>query len=230
MRHMCAARTTYHHGDLESALLAEAVAQVRERGVEKVSLRGLAQAVGVSPSAAYQHFPDKAALLTAVGTWAFAELWRRMRERMDAVTLEGDAGAVARFGAIGATYVSFAVTEPHLFRHKFGGQMVDAAPKGEHAVALAEQGEENAHSLLLAVIADLAGRGLLRPGIGTAEGLDMAVWSLVHGFSWLAVEGHLVLAELRDVFVLLGRMTLRDEVLAELDLEQTVRESGLAPS
>src|ERR687884_904904 len=117
----------YHHGALEQALIDEAVRQVRERGAEQVSLRGLAQTIGVSPSAAYQHFPDKAALLYAVCGAGFTELTRRMTEAVDAVTAGGDAGAIDRFLAVGRTYVQFAVAEPHLFRHMFGAASAKAS-------------------------------------------------------------------------------------------------------
>src|ERR671938_1127021 len=112
-------KSRYHHGALEHALVTEAVAQVRERGADQVSLRGLAQTIGVSPSAAYQHFPDKASLLLAVCGAGFTELTRRMAEAVDAVTAEGDAGAIDRFLAVGRVYLEFAVAEPHLFRHMF---------------------------------------------------------------------------------------------------------------
>src|SRR3954454_20349549 len=114
-----APKTRYHHGSLESALVGEAVHQVRERGADQVSLRGLAQTIGVSPSAAYQHFPDKAALLLAVCGAGFTELTRRMTEAVEAVTADGDAGAIDRLLAVGRVYLDFAVAEPHLFRHMF---------------------------------------------------------------------------------------------------------------
>ena len=72
-----ATKPRYHHGALEQALVDEALRQIRERGADQVSLRGLAQAVGVSPSAAYQHFPDKAALMVAVCAAEGAELAER---------------------------------------------------------------------------------------------------------------------------------------------------------
>src|SRR4051795_6078350 len=113
-------KARYHHGALESALVDEAVRQVRERGAEQVSLRGLAQTIGVSPSAAYQHFPDKAALLNAVCFAGSDELGRLMEGAVSAVPDDGIAGAIGRFHAVGRAYVDFARLEPHLFRHVFG--------------------------------------------------------------------------------------------------------------
>jgi len=230
-------RPRYHHGALATALLTEAVAQVRARGVDQVSLRGLAQQIGVSPSAAYQHFPDKSALLVAVGEWAFDELAARMRAAMATVALDGDAGAVARFAAIGRAYVGFAAGEPHLFRHMFGGLLVQhlplvptaagqagpAGPAGPAEVAgavadgLPEQ--DSAHGILLERLAELERRGLLRPGVGVPVALDVLTWSLVHGFSALVIEGYLPLEAGEQLLLLYGRLVLRDDVMAGLDLD-----------
>lgn len=53
------ARSTYHHGDLRAALLAEAAALVAERGAAGVSLRELARRAGVSHAAPAHHFTDR---------------------------------------------------------------------------------------------------------------------------------------------------------------------------
>src|SRR5438270_11869402 len=103
-----ASKPRYHHGALEQALVDEAVRQVRERGTDQVSLRGIAQIIGVSPSAAYQHFPDKAALLQAVREAGTGELGRRMHAAVDAVAEDGDVGAARRLQAVGRAYVEFA--------------------------------------------------------------------------------------------------------------------------
>lgn len=207
------AKLRYHHGALEQALVDEAVRQVRERGTDQVSLRGLAQIIGVSPSAAYQHFPDKAALLMAVCQQGFEELSGRMTSAVDAVTTEGDAGAVGRFLAVGTTYVEFAVAEPHLFRHMFGA----ASAKGsqfthpeDYADARWKEGGADPYDILLARLAELSGRRLLRPGL-EGQGLDVFAWSLVHGFSTLVVEELLPLETGEPVLMLFGRLVLTDD-------------------
>ncbi|MFT3975751.1 MAG: helix-turn-helix domain-containing protein, partial [Sphingomonas bacterium] len=52
----------YHHGDLRAALVAEGLLLIEEQGADDLSLRELARRVGVSATAVYRHFPDKAAL------------------------------------------------------------------------------------------------------------------------------------------------------------------------
>jgi AcrR family transcriptional regulator len=220
---MRSATKPYHHGALERALTDEAVRQVRERGTEQVSLRGIAQTVGVSPSAAYQHFPDKAALLHAVCMAGSEELADRMTAGVDAVQAEGDAGTVERFLAVGQAYVEFARAEPHLFRHIFGpsGAEVHDAMAFPTTPAEGEAGPNpepemaRAYAILLERIAELAERGLLRPGIEETP-LDVLAWSLVHGFSSLVVDGFLPFEAGTGVLRLFGRLVLTDEAFATL--------------
>jgi AcrR family transcriptional regulator len=160
------ANTRYHHGDLFEALAAEAFDQVRARGTDAVSLRAVAQAVGVSASAAYHHFPDKN-----------AELDRRSAAASDAVPGSGLPAAVARMRAIGAAYIQFAGEEPHLFRHVFGFycdvSMSKELPEGS-----------STYQLLCDTLDEMQRLGKLR----RREGLDMLAWTSVHGFASLMID------------------------------------------
>jgi AcrR family transcriptional regulator len=200
-----AGKPRYHHGALEQALVDEAVRQIRERGADQVSLRGLAQTIGVSPSAAYQHFPDKAALLGAVCMASGDLLAAHMQAAVDAVPDEGDAGAIGRFLATGRAYLSFALQEPHLFRHLFGPAGAQDGLGEPH-----DHDDYDAYGILLARLGELAERGLLRPGVGGDPALDVLSWSLVHGFSSLTVEGHLPVEAGEPLLVLFGRLVLTD--------------------
>ena len=167
----------YHHGALADALLAEAVRQVRASGGDRVTLRGVATAVGVSPSAAYNHFADKDALLAAVAATGQAELDARIVAAAERGG-DDDAAAIARLRAIALAYIGFAHDDPNLFRHAFG-------PHLEHGNGGA--GVSVAYATLNQVLDDLDVRGLLRPG--ARPGLDLVVWSTVHGFAGIALEG-----------------------------------------
>ena len=170
------AATSYHHGSLAAALIDEGVAQVRERGAERVSLRALAATVGVSPSAAYQHFGDKDDLLLAVGRRGFDQLAARMQAGIDAVTGSDPAAALARMSATGTAYVGFAAEEPHLFRLMFG-PLCRKPEDGEHG---------GAYTILQQRLAELEELGLLR--VPADEALQLLIWSVVHGFSSLVIE------------------------------------------
>lgn len=204
----------YHHGDLEVALVTEATALVRTNGAEAVSLRQVAQAVGVSPSAAYAHFPDKHALMSAVAAQGMVDLDLRMLEGVTEITGEDDRAAVERFWRAGQEYLRFAVEEPHLFRHMFGPYCpavqlaADLAAQGADLTGLEHKADSVSYQLLCSGLDDLEARGLLRPGI--REGLDLVMWATVHGFACLVLDGLLPL-DCRDLLLSsISRLALVD--------------------
>jgi len=73
------ANQPYHHGNLRLALINASVDIIRAQGVAGLSLRKLADAVGVSRTAPYHHFKDKESLLAAVASAGFEELNRLLQ-------------------------------------------------------------------------------------------------------------------------------------------------------
>ncbi len=113
------ASATYHHGNLRQALLDHAVDLARAGGPDAVVLRDVQRAAGVSNSAAYRHYADRQALLTAVQIYGMTLLGEFMQEALAAVPNRGprDRRALARFRATGQAYVDFALAEPGLVPH-----------------------------------------------------------------------------------------------------------------
>ena len=68
--------SSYHHGDLRAALVKAAAAEIERSGYENLSLRELAESLGVSRAAPYRHFADRRALLAAVAADGFDGLRR----------------------------------------------------------------------------------------------------------------------------------------------------------
>jgi AcrR family transcriptional regulator len=58
--------SNYHHGNVKEALLNAAQNHIENSQGEMISLRALSKEVGVTPSAVYNHFSDKSALLLAI--------------------------------------------------------------------------------------------------------------------------------------------------------------------
>src|SRR5258707_12307429 len=67
-------RATYRHGNLKAAALKTAFGLVAKAGHESLSLREVADAVGVAHRSLYNHFADREALLDALATEAYARL------------------------------------------------------------------------------------------------------------------------------------------------------------
>jgi AcrR family transcriptional regulator len=101
----------YHHGNLRSALLAQAEKVISEQGVDALSLRELARAVGVSHGAPRRHFADKQALLEALAVEGFGRLTRELEAALEKA---GSATFADRVGAMAGAYVRFATRQPAL--------------------------------------------------------------------------------------------------------------------
>lgn len=99
----------YHHGDLRAAALETALALVQADGLGALTLRSVAQDLGVTHRALYRHFADKDGLHAAVAAVGFTRLDAAMRA----------AGSLDR-ASLMAGYVSFALENPHLYEAMFG--------------------------------------------------------------------------------------------------------------
>jgi len=166
----------YHHGDLGRALLQEAVRVIQAHGVEMLTLRAVGQRLGVSRTALYRHFSDKAALLAAVGREGFRTL------RLELLQAWGT-GGLAEFQAMGSAYVRFAVDHPSHYRVMFGGFV-----KGEPDPAFAEEAA-GAFQALVDGIRFLQGTDDMREDDPVQ--LARYIWAVVHGIATLAIDGQI---------------------------------------
>ena len=196
---------SYHHGALAEAMVDQALSEVRTHGADQVSLRGIAQALEVSPSAAYNHFADKDDLLRAVGSCGLAALDERMARVLAAHPADTAEAARARFSGLGRAYLSFAIDETHLFQLTFGPicSVKEMPPE-----------DTGPYAKLNAALDDLDRWQLLKPGI--RPDLDLMVWASTHGMATLLVEGA-VPPETVDAFIdSMTRLVLVDcELLVE---------------
>lgn len=101
----------YHHGNLKQALLERAAEVIAERGLEGLSLRGLARDLEVSHAAPRRHFQDREALIAALAKEGF----RRIVDAMNAGADAAGPDPVARYRALGRAYVRFAREDPAFF-------------------------------------------------------------------------------------------------------------------
>lgn len=157
----------YHHGNLRQALLEAAAALVAERGPEGFTLLDAARACGVSASAPYKHFSDKAALLAALAQ----EGGEKLNQALGAAWGGGQPSPAEAFLRIGGAYLAFARDWPGHYGAMF---RPGAAPPAQ---AL------NAGSPL--------GQALAALGVGSAAAGEVAlqVWALSHGLASLSRAG-----------------------------------------
>ncbi len=166
---------SYHHGAVREGLLDAVEAAAREHGLEGVTLRGCARRVGVSHAAAFRHFRDKRALLTAFATRSARRLLASMDEHEAAAPYNSE-----HFLHTGVGYVAFALREPAAFRAVFREALLDADDL-DYRAALAE-------------LADRLSRGTGGADAGPDGGLAPRVllaWASVHGLGMLCADGSL---------------------------------------
>jgi AcrR family transcriptional regulator len=103
-------RTTYRHGNLKVAALKAAFALVARGGHERLSLREVADAVGVAHRSLYNHFRDREALLDAVATDAYIRLAARLAK---ARTPQDYTAAYVRFALANRAIYVLMTSRPH---------------------------------------------------------------------------------------------------------------------
>lgn len=180
---MSAVVPTYHHGNLKQALLDKALAQLKEVGPDKLSLRALARDIGVSQTAPYRHFSDKTDLLACLA----AEGFRRLRDATLRVIKEHD-GALQQLHASGRAYVLFARQNADLYRLMFGPMI---PPELDHE-ELKSAGNE-----ALSTFISIIHHGIERGAIAPENPMVWAncAWCMVHGIASLLIDDRFMCTE-----------------------------------
>lgn len=106
---MTAKKKPYHKENLRRDLLDAGREYVRVHGHQGLSIRMLAQQVGVSPGAPYHHFPDRRAFLLALAVDHFESLL----QEVDEDTAAGLA-PVEEVKAMAMRFVRFALGNPNM--------------------------------------------------------------------------------------------------------------------
>jgi AcrR family transcriptional regulator len=166
----------YHHGNLRTALLAQAQQTVRERGVSELSLRELARDVGVSHAAPRRHFPDRQALLDALAVAGFDRLGAELRAAMASA---GDSFQ-DRLQATAAAYIQFAVRDAELLDLMFTGKHRESAD-------MLVEASDRAFAVLFELITEGQAVGALEPG--DPERVGLVLFATVQGLAALVTSG-----------------------------------------
>jgi AcrR family transcriptional regulator len=167
--------------ELRTRIMDAARRLFADEGYEAVSMRRIAGAIEYSPTAIYDHFADKEALLREICLSDFAALAGTFQ------ALAAVADPVERIGRIGRAYVSFAVKYPNHYRLMF----MTARPARELGPEeLSRRGRpgEDAYAFLHAAVTEAIARGRVRPGItGDAALLTQTLWAAVHGVASIEI-------------------------------------------
>lgn len=170
----------YHHGDLRRSLIEQGLQLVREVGIEDLSLRQLAERVGVSTPALYHHFRNKQALLAALGEASIAEFEAVLKP---ALTAGSDLDDFVM------AYVRFARDNPQRYELMFGGATWRSAEGGDFQRAARQSFRLMGEQMLRAQAA-----GHLPADINPLR-LAQVGWATLHGLCRMYNDGLAFTAE-----------------------------------
>ncbi|MFT4995474.1 MAG: AcrR family transcriptional regulator [Paraglaciecola sp.] len=175
-----AAKRQYHHGDLRSTLLDAATTMLTEGGIEGISLRKLADRVGVSRTASYHHFKDKNELLCAIAEVGF----KRWQYDAQQIFAKHKLTTREKYQQFFQGYIAYAADNPEMYDLMFGrtiwkqnsatSDLRDAAyPSFQLQVKMTKQWQE---------------QGLMPQGEDTLR-LAQVTWGTMHGIARLLIDG-----------------------------------------
>jgi AcrR family transcriptional regulator len=160
---------------LREEILDAATDLLLETGHAKaVSIRSVAQRVGVTPPSIYLHFADKDALLNAVCVRYFEKLDDEMQR-----AAANQPSTIDALHAQGLAYVRFATETPELYRI---ATMGEGRPGSDVDTML----NVSAFAHLRTSVESLMREGIYPPGDSTTAALEL--WTAAHGVAGLLIS------------------------------------------
>lgn len=208
----------YHHGDLRASLISRALAVVETDGYEAVSLRALAEELGVTRGAPYRHFPERDQLLAEVASLGF--------ERAHAllgVEVEKAADPVEQLFRSGRLFLRFAGENPQLFRLMYDSGLLQRVDDFPHLA----QVQRETYDAVYRLYAQAAGKTDAAKD-KAMQARVVAFWATLFGYAKLLqadtlqpyMKGRIAAQELEDEVL---RTAVGPEISAKLAGMHTVR-------
>lgn len=194
-------KDSHHHGNLRAALITAALELLEEDGIAGLTLRRAAARAGVSHAAPAHHFDGLPGLLTATATRAFELFTASMVAAREAAAPD----AMAQLQGVGAGYIAFARAHSGLFHLMFATPALCQTDPDLLAASAAS------YEVLRQACAPFAS--------APPEKLELAVWSLVHGYATLT-QSHAPAGPARSIpaFADLLALLVKNSSIAGRDL------------
>ena len=170
----------YHHGDLRAALLREAASLLRQDGIDSLSLRKLAERVGVSRMAPYHHFKDKNALLCALAADGFA----RLGTLVEQAHLQPGADIETGLREFVRAYLAFALDNPEQYELMFGRTLWKTGEPTDELRQVAFTSFRRYAERLGSLLSSSA-----LPNGSSPLRVAQASWATLHGLCRLLIDG-----------------------------------------
>ncbi|WP_100445183.1 TetR/AcrR family transcriptional regulator [Glycomyces xiaoerkulensis] len=170
------------YGELRRELIDTAGRLLAAEGPSALSTRRVAQRAGVSTTAVYKLFGDKAGLVREM----FLAGFERLAEAFEAVPRTGD--PLADLAALGRAYRANALSNPHLYELMFGRPVPEFEPDEEVADLI-----RPTYDALVEAVARCVEAGVFAPA--EPEDVALRLNGLTHGLCSLELRAALGSAE-----------------------------------
>ena len=173
-------KSNYHHGDLRTSLLKSATTMINQAGIEALSLRKLAEQVGVSRTAAYHHFKDKNDLLCSVATQGFVQ-WQ---QECESIFADKNVSDMNKYRNFVHGYIRFAINNPSLYELMFGRVIW----KDNNSTQTLRDVAYPSFNYQVKMTKIWQAKGLMAQGENTLR-LAQITWGALHGLARLIIDG-----------------------------------------
>ena len=161
-------------------ILAAARRLFAEEGFGHATMRRIAAAVGVSPTALYVYFPDKEAILNAIAEDTFTQLLAFLEASQDPA-LE----PLSRLRAGLLAYVRFGLSRPDEYRLTFSAPMPPTFG-AENCQPGQIEAADLSFDVLERTVSELQSLGIFKPADASVR--SEAIWAALHGITALLVD------------------------------------------
>jgi len=165
----------YHRDDLRNEILTAGHAFIAANGHGGLSVRALAQQLGVSAGAPYHHFPDRRSLLVALAVDGF----KALNERAEAIGATA-ASPAEKLAALAHAFLDFCAERPRLLELMYDSELT--RPTLEPALA-------DAQRFGFRRVVETVGAMLEGAGEEHIRHQALAFWSTLYGFGALTSKG-----------------------------------------
>jgi AcrR family transcriptional regulator len=172
-------KQTYHHGNVKEALIQAAITLLQDEPVQNLSLRRLAKEVGITPTAVYNHFSDKDALVAAIKMESFENFNQFLKQHCTEID---DPEKI--FLELGVGYYRFSKQYPSQFDVLFN-YAIPPESNTEELIETACQSQELLKNVIQAI--------LIKRGKDYNEDIlikaSLMAWTQIHGLVTLTASG-----------------------------------------
>ena len=174
-------RKHYHVGNLESQLIDQAKKMLEEVGPDKLSIRAIAEQLGVSATAVYHHFANKDELISHLAAEGFNQLEKVLVQCQVNVENQNKMQILSR------TYMLFAFDHPAMYQLMFGSQLAHSEMNDKLFTA-----RKQAYAVVEQCVAEVLGQDIQSKEVKSAA---LAAWSFAHGLASLMIHNVFQLPE-----------------------------------